>query len=377
MATITANHYPDTASYANFDAYASEISDAFAAFGWVQGNDPGQVVWDASSVPISAVAVGATAVYTYDATSATGPVLRRGMSVAITGFSTGGNNVTATITALGGSGASSTFTVALTTQVNETHAATGATTALAATPSSGSPAYEVWTSSDASSSTCPITVKIEYWGSSNIPNFAFSVGTNGTDGSGNLLAPKSIRFTLACYQPDNASLYPCYFSGDSGSFRMYIFNNGGTAYPDNYQPIGFAVSRNYNTSGVIQADYVQVLVLGNSGSSNKIQQQCIFNASNGGVTPWDSSNFLAALPGGAGASGAYGANVIVSPCFPSIGALGNPNINHFTSRVNDFSNGTSFSMSVYGSAHNYIVMNQNITGYGPGGLTASFIMRWE
>lgn len=376
MATVTGSHYPDTSTFANFKAQAKFVSDAYATFGWVQGNDPGQIVWTSSSVPCSQVVVGASAVYHYDATSATGPVLRIGMSIVITGFATGGNNVTATITALGGSGASSTFTVALTTQANETHAGSGDTTAATSVPSSGSPGFEIWNSADASSSSCPIAIKVEYWGSSNIPGFAWTVGTNGTDGAGNVNVPNSGRLSTGAYQSDPSNLYPCYASGDSGSFRLFLFNNGGASYPDNYQPAGFMVSRDYNASGVIQGNYVQCIYLAGQGASNKTQSRVVYSVANGGgVTPLDIKTFCAALPFASSDSGAYGSNVLVSPCFPFIGALGNPNINHFTSRVFDFGNAAVFTMSVYGTSHTYIVMNQNVAWMGS--LTSTFIMRWE
>src|SRR5215470_501962 len=76
---------------------------------------------------LTQVAVGANAVYSYS--SFTGPAPSVGMSVAFSGFANGGNNVTATLTAVSG-GASGTVTVALTTQVNETHAGSGTTMAM-------------------------------------------------------------------------------------------------------------------------------------------------------------------------------------------------------------------------------------------------------
>lgn len=77
---------------------------------------------------LTQVAVGSNAVYSYS--SFTGPAPAVGMSVAFSGFANDGNNVTATLTAVSG-GASGTVTVALTTQVNETHAGSGTGTTAA------------------------------------------------------------------------------------------------------------------------------------------------------------------------------------------------------------------------------------------------------
>jgi hypothetical protein len=58
----------------------------------------------------------------YDYSSFTGPAPYIGQSIVITGFATSGNNVTATVTAVD-PGVS--FTVATTTQANETHSGAG------------------------------------------------------------------------------------------------------------------------------------------------------------------------------------------------------------------------------------------------------------
>src|SRR5271157_5203472 len=117
MATFTNTTFYDASTIANFRAWATGYTTALGNFGWIQTNDTGQVVWFQTSINISQVAVvGPVATYTYDGTAVTGPALRIGMSLTIGGFTNGGNNVTATINALGGSGVSSTFAVTFTTQ---------------------------------------------------------------------------------------------------------------------------------------------------------------------------------------------------------------------------------------------------------------------
>jgi|SRR5271157_817461 len=241
--------------------------------------------------------------------------------------------------------------------------------------SAGTAVYEIWKSADSGSTACPITIKVEYWSASNIPSTFFTVGTGGTDGAGNLNTPKSPRQALAAYSADASNLYPCYASGDSGSMRIVMFDNGSTSYPGSYQSFGFFVSRDYNTSGVIQANYVQVLWLTGQGGSPVQASQTIYNATNGGVTPQDVNTLLAALPFSYNLTAQYGANVLVSPVFPFVGALGNPNINHFLARINDFSDEAVFAMTVYNVSHTYQVWNQHIPWYHS--EQVAFIYRWE
>ncbi len=70
-----------------------------------------------TTLTLTQVAVtGGNSVYSYSV--CVGPLPTKGMTLVITGFDTVGNNVTAVVTAT----ATGTFTVATTTQVNETHA---------------------------------------------------------------------------------------------------------------------------------------------------------------------------------------------------------------------------------------------------------------
>jgi hypothetical protein len=385
MATSSATHYFDCATLANFAAWAQFISNAFSSFGWTQGNDTGQVVWTATSAPISQVAVGANAVYTYDATSLTGPALRVGMSITVTGFSTGGNNVTATITALGGSGASSTFTVALTTQANETHAATGATTAISSVPSASTYVYEIWNSADALSSSCLITVKMEYGQQgSQGPSLLYTVSTGGTDGAGNLNTPKTARQDIGFYTSthDNTTLRPCYASGNNGGFRMVLFDNGGTGFPDNYVCGGLFICRSVSTSGAATADYVFVQGVGGNGASPDAFQQVVFNSGTGGSTSQQTSSsarlFACSITGNpSGAqTGVYGSQTLVSPVFPFIGAMGNPTPDLFAGMQADFTDAATVSLSPYGTAHNYLVWQQNVS-WLPAVSGAAIIWRYE
>lgn len=83
------------------------------------GQECGQVTATLTQVAVS----GLNAVYSYSASVGSGSITipAPGMVVTITGFTTGGNNVTGIIVAA----AAGTFTLVTTTQANETHAGSG------------------------------------------------------------------------------------------------------------------------------------------------------------------------------------------------------------------------------------------------------------
>lgn len=84
---------------------------------------PDHSITTSTVLTLTSVAVGSgKAVYAYS--SFTGPTPAVGMLVTITGFANAQNNVTGKFIAVSG-GASGTVTLVLSTQTNETHAATG------------------------------------------------------------------------------------------------------------------------------------------------------------------------------------------------------------------------------------------------------------
>src|SRR5882724_7397426 len=212
--------------------WAFTMSKLFASMGFLQQNDTGQAVWVVTSLTLSAVSVsGANATYTYDGTvtfgAATNPTPRVGMSVTITGFTNGNNNVTATITALGGSGASSTFTVTKVSQANETHAGTAVTTVstlptVQATVTNG--LYEVWKSNDGLTA---FYFKIEYGqAAANVPGMAITFGT-ASNGSGSVVASgnfstREVLCPTAATAGGTSNTYNCYFSGGTNGSRFSI-----------------------------------------------------------------------------------------------------------------------------------------------------------
>ena len=359
----------DSGTFANFRTTCLAISQAFLLSGWVQQPDTGQVVWTASSVPISAVAVvGAVATYTYDATAATGPVLRVGMSVIITGFTTGANNVTATITALGGSGASSTFAVVKVSQANETHAATGVTTAIATVPSSTT-VYEIWAPGDAlQTGATAYYIRLGYGSTTGTTTFNLTWGIgSSTNGAGTLTGNTTgikqwIPSTVAS---SNTNGFECDFSGDTDRIGIGMWRNFGNV---SVQCL-FTIERTKNSSGVNTSEGVTVWII-----SNVTPNQITLTFGGSGLATTFNSAIVAVLPGAQNISTSFAGTAIMYPVFPVYGKIGNPAT--VVGWAHDVGDGMLVTTTLYGSTRTYLVTSQWITGAGlPAG---SFIaMRYD
>jgi hypothetical protein len=442
MPTLTGNSISQNDTMINFAGWATFYPKAFAACGWKQSNDRGQIEWPPTILLISQVAVsGGNAVYTYDATSMTGPALvigqpisvvgfatnptnnipltqgiitalggsgatstftvassgqinethtatggtgrafsvsqvavgsgnavytynataltggplRVGQSVNVVGFSTSGNNITGTqyITALGGSGASSTFTVVQSTQANETHAAVAVVNPSLYTGNSGtnplpsSPGlFEIWQSTDALSSTCPITLRLDYGnGGSQTPHVWYQMGLAGTNGSGTLITPFTGQFSSGVFGND-ANLRNNYASGDAGNIRI------GVNWSGNYFQF-LCVSRSYDGSGNKTGTYAMLF----TSSFNSTTQQAIYPPANGGGICPGESQFWIGLCGQTNQSAGFGGNVAVSPIYCVVGGFSNPTPDFCVGKNVDFTDGTQVTVSFYNVNHNYVVSN--------------------
>jgi len=363
MATYTTNVAPSNASIAAFDAWSLAISTALGNFGWVQQNDTGQFVQTATVLTLTQVTVGANAVYSYS--SFTGPSPRVGMSIIVTGFVTGGNNVTATLTAVSG-GASGTVTVALTTQANETHAGSGTTTALAAPPGTGAYVYEIWKTSD--SVGFPVFLKVEYGthsSTANTPSIAMTIGT-GSNGAGTLLNPSS-RFGADNVQSNSATLYACHFSGDAGRFSMMMWHGQGNL---SFIYV-FSLERSYDNTGTATGSYYTI----NMYSANLTgKNQTLFPS--GAITVAETGGWCVAIPKTA-TTGNLGSTTHVSPTFPMVGGIGNPGTNIMVFRGTDFSDNQIVFISIYGVQQTYITFASNNANVTSTAVTVGTMTRYS
>ena len=361
--TATGNYVCDNTTLPNWKSWCMAISNAFAAFGWVQTADTGQVVWTATVLTLTQVAVsGSDAVYSWASC----------MSVIITGFATGANNVTATLTAVSG-GASGTVTVTKVSQANETHAGSGTTTAVAAVPAS-TYVYEIWAANDSQASTLPIYVKMNYGYATTTPRLQVFVGT-GSNLAGTLTnALSGFNAAQTTFANGGATTYPCYFSGDAGEFRMMLW----VTYNSNAQ-YALNIERSKDGTGAKTADYFTVIVL---GSLTSVQQTCT-----GVSTAIAYENWPVAVTCGSGnrGTGFWNSSVAAFPFFPLLGTLGNPMLGLMAciaADVND--NATVTVATLYGGTHTYIASKggtttqiQNAARAQSNGNAGALLMRYE
>ncbi len=363
MATFSIQAAPDNTTLATFKAWAQAgISTAFGNIGWVQANDTGQVVWTATVLTFTSVAVsGGNSVYAYS--GFTGPTPRIGMSIIITGFATGGNNVTATITAVN-PGVS--VTVATTTQSNETHAGSGTTTALAARPNAGVYVYEIWKTNDGTG--FDIYVKVEYGANSgNINSNALkmTIGT-GSNLAGSLVNPSTTMGGDSANTSTTA--LPMHFSGDAGRMSMLLWNgtnSGSVAFVYN-------IERSYDNTGAVTASYATIYWW--RTGNNSANQQTLF--ASGTLTTNETSGWAACMPRTA-STGNVGSTTHVSPCFPLIGGLGNPSTGIMVFRATDFADNQLVFVTIYGIQQTYVTIGNNGTGTANYGQACGFMVRFS
>lgn len=353
---------PDNTSFTTFAAWAKTISDWFATCGWVQQNDTGQVVWAVTNLTLTQVASsGGNSVYSYS--SYTGPAPRIGMSVVITGFATGGNNVTATITAKTGS-TSGTFTVVTTTQGNETHAAQAVTTLSTLPGASSYTCYEIWAPGDAlQTGSTAYLVRVEYGNSgtnasAGTPSVRFYLCTS-TNGAGTMTGYQTQpqRINGAATAGAALPVFECNYSGDSSRISIMLWRNNTTSCNGVIN-----IERTHNADGTDNSDGV-TLIVSNSANGETKQQTYSF----GGPGPgnyYTRAVTIAAAAGGVGLNSSDGFNgkLIMSPIFPDYGKIGYPIKGLLECQVNDLNEGAQISVTIYGETHTYIFSKNGTIG---------------
>lgn len=363
MSTRNEQHVHDLSTLANFKDWASAIGAALAAFGWIQSNDTGQVVWTATVLTLTAVTSGG--VYSYS--SFTGPAPRVGMSVIFTGFATGGNNVTATLTAVSG-GASGTVTVAVTTQANETHAGSGTTTAQSSVPTSGNYVYEIWSPGDGGTA---FYVRFDYGNSGgSSPSIKVAAGT-GTNGSGTINGFTIAPQTLGATANSGAPTFNCLFAGSTNWFAMMMWRD--LAAVGN---LFVAFERSHDTAGADTNTYFTSFILGSGGIS---QQSVVFGVGAAlQYAPTSGGKLFAIVNLGtlsnSAVSQTFNGNTPVSPAFPLVGYLDNPAMVVGTLSSVDFTEGSVITTTIYSATHTYVFSKNQTLSPGVG---AGYAMRWE
>jgi len=257
----------------------------------------------------------------------------------------------------------------------------GAFPAVSSAPSAAG-YYAIFQAADALSSAYPITVKIEFWESSNIPYFGLTVGTNGTDGAGNLLTPFSTRLyggsgdnrSLQGQSASTTNLLPCFASGDAGNMRFGMWYNNNNVGPDYYQGVGIIIARARDSNGNQCGNYVQVWGFCYSHGAF----QTVFAYGLGTTNNLDlTGTVIAAAPNLGDTSWTNSGAIMVSPVMQNIGGLSNPTPDLLVGSRKDFPPTASAVITVYGIAHTYVALSStNLYGFVQSQNT-SLLMRYE
>jgi len=237
--------------------------------------------------------------------------------------------------------------------------------------------YEVWKANDAQAATLPIFLRIEYGYSSSAPRCRVYAGT-GSNGSGTLTgglltgAPWEVTYEGSNH---GGAGYPCFFSGDAGEFRFYLWQG----LTSNSSCV-LAVERSKDSSGNKTTEYFTVLCANAyTGTANTFQQTIVSpslvgNRENGVV--------CLSLTSGSG-TGLWNGTVAALPVFPILGKVGNPMLGMMAAVASDTLDGALVSVvSLYGASHNFVVANRgnfaNCLGTRTNGSIAlAILLRYE
>ena len=147
----------------------------------------------------------------------------------------------------------------------------------------------------------------------------------------------------------------CYFSGDAGEFRMYLWQT--TALSNGVLSL---IERSKDSSGNKTADYVTVI----TGSANSVNAEFCqsFNGTNQAPLLNSAGAVVAAVSERitTGNSGSTTASYPAFPLVPPTAQLGNPFLGMVVLIAADTADGATITVSAeYAGTHTYIVAKQN------------------
>lgn len=349
----------DNGSLANFVSWASAISAAITAMGWVKTADTGQVVWttSVSVVGISAALVsGGNIIYTYTLTS--GPALAAGSYITITGMADSNNNGTFLISAVGGG----TFTRAGTGTTRTVQTGVG-TTPVVPPSGGGGYVYEIWKPTDSlQTGASQFFLKMEYGSSFSVnqPSVQASIST-ATSGAGVLtgfaIAPNAIPSGGTNGQGD-VQTFECDFSGDTNRLGMILWR-------DNYITTGqngaIVIERLKNSDGTDSTEGVTLGVFTGSSAAylSSTVRTIVFGV---GLSVLSTSGTFI-VPAQSGSTSQELNNAIpISPLFPNYGKYGNPHTVLAIASPIDVVEGMKLTTTLYGATRTYIASKRGTMG---------------
>lgn len=230
------------------------------------------------------------------------------------------------------------------------------TTVLKPTVANTVAGYEMWRFNDTLQATAPVFIKMEYGtgGGVTIQSLWMTVGTN-TNGAGSLLGQVGARYRCFATTADAAN-YISYFSGANN--RIAFALNANKNASNNIGMI-LSVERTKDATGADDATGICMFSMGGSSAT-------VFNAQDQivpftGVVP--AADASPAIASGTGTSGVFGTDVGVFPHFPVFGKALPPELGLLSYKNADIAAISQISVTLYGTAHNYLALGNNGLGY--------------
>jgi hypothetical protein len=232
------------------------------------------------------------------------------------------------------------------------------------------PYYQIRRLNDATQSTYPIIIKIEFgYGSGTQFGMRISVATT-TNGAGTLTGTPSSFFYCGTLTT-NALLLPCFFSGDGSRFQMLLFNNDVVSSTNT---CGWSLGRLRDNTGAYVTTQSCVNIFEGSidagiiGTRSKRQQTYVAGAPN----PTTPIQCMCAIPNWG--LGALGLNVGYNPIYPILGYPGaaDYSVLMFLSGAVPPTASRRFTLNIYGAPHNYIGRAPDASNTGINGNTSPY-----
>jgi hypothetical protein len=238
---------------------------------------------------------------------------------------------------------------------------------ISSVPAASTFVYEIWVMGDTLQSTNPVFVKIEYGtgASAAIPALAITVGS-GSTGAGVLTNAGTRSLFGPGVSGGTSATFECDLSGSTDRFSFVMWRNS-------TQPVFFAIERSHDTNGNDLATYCNYLVCGAALLTPFCYQQSIFPAASGGPLFYEKFGLTTQT---SNATGTFSNSTAIAPFWPFIGKLDNPLLSAVCIKAGDFSDGATFTVSMFGTTHTYLVA-KSLPGLWGNQSTNAIGMRYE
>jgi hypothetical protein len=234
------------------------------------------------------------------------------------------------------------------TRSGDTGEASMPTSVARATTTNTYPIWVVYKMGDSLQSTTAVYMRIDYGtgGNGDTPSVKIQIAIGGTNGSGTLTGSVGTQMIQSGQSPATTNA-PFRTSGSSSSFRVMAWSRY------NGQAWIFAVERDKDSSGADTSSGVSMAAAwaNNNAGGVAVQSQYITSSSLGLVD----TTRLYGLLSSTTPSQTWHSQTGVAPLRTSLGPFRNPMLGILMTARNDFVDGSTNNVTVYGTSHVYLM----------------------